>query len=136
MNKLLFIPLILLAATCACSDNIGSRIDGQWQLNTIESGDTIFQVDTVFYNFMKSHVFAYIYMASPDAAPAYYGYIDELTDDRILINIDRNHFEALKNVSQSEWDTPQRIFDIREITSRRLTLFDQAKNRTYFFKKH
>ncbi|MDR2626841.1 MAG: lipocalin-like domain-containing protein [Dysgonamonadaceae bacterium] len=139
-TRLAYSLSIAIAGLCACSDKIANRIEGQWQLKTIESNGIISQVDTVFYNFMGGRVFAYIALVNPSEGASCFGYVDELSDQQILINIDLGgdslHFHHIRALSEGDWDATRRIFDIQDIDGKYLTLHSHDNNKTYSFKKH
>jgi hypothetical protein len=56
---LIYFFFLAISGFYSCSDNIENRIEGQWQLKTIEENGVISQVDTVFYCFMGGRVFSY-----------------------------------------------------------------------------
>ncbi|MDR0834535.1 MAG: lipocalin-like domain-containing protein [Candidatus Symbiothrix sp.] len=124
----------------ACTDDIEHKIEGQWQLKTIEKNGMISPVDTVFYNFMNGRVFS-ITVLQPqelinpgntrDHAYTFYGYIDELAGDNMLITI-HNPDDGFKEATG--WNEGQRIFDIVNITNKNLML--RTNEQLYSFKKH
>jgi hypothetical protein len=132
-KELIYSLFFIMLGVYACSDGIEGRIEGQWQLKTVEENGTVAQVDTVFYSFMKGRVFSFILLTSPDESSICYGYIDGLSDRQIQINIDSNDTTQIKDIS-GDWNRPNRTFDIRHVSDRYLTLFSDYK--TYSFKKH
>ncbi|MDR0427647.1 MAG: lipocalin-like domain-containing protein [Dysgonamonadaceae bacterium] len=118
----------------ACSDN--PNIDGMWQLKTIQSeeNENIQKIDSVFYSFMlKRNVFSYTILKDVEKVNIYYGYIDNLSENEILINMDEN-FWTDDFRSNSDWTEKQRIFQIHKLNSKNMTLFNDGK--IYQFKKH
>jgi hypothetical protein len=125
----------------ACIDDIEHKIEGQWQLKTLEANGVISTVDTIFYNFMNGRVFSITVLKrsgqtintwdSRDDADTYYGYVDELSDDKMLINIHsvNENFKA-----ETGWNEDQRIFDILNVTNKNLIL--RYNEQIYTFKKH
>jgi hypothetical protein len=118
----------------ACSDDIGSRIEGQWQLKTIEEDGIVSPVDTIFYSFMAGRVFSCTLLRNPDEAGYWYGYIDALSDRQIQLSLDWNGYYAATGKVESEGGSQQRVFDILHLNGNYLTLFSDSI--TYSFKKH
>jgi hypothetical protein len=116
----------------ACSDDIESRIEGQWQLKTMEENGVVSQVDTVFYSFMRGRVFSYTLLTNPDETLVYYGYVDNLSEEKIPINIDNAYIDDLMKIS--DWQRKQRTFDVLHVNDKNLTL--SADNKIYSFKRH
>ncbi|MDR1122102.1 MAG: hypothetical protein LBM08_14480 [Dysgonamonadaceae bacterium] len=118
----------------ACSDDIGNRIEGQWQLKTIEENGIVSPVDTIFYSFMRERVFSCTLLLNPDESYIWYGYIDALSDQQMQLSLDWNNYYTTTGKVESEGGSQQRIFDILHLGGNYLTLF--SNDITYSFKKH
>ena len=146
MKKSRLLTYIILCAfgLFSCSDEIGHKISGQWQLKTIEENGVVSQVDTVFYSFQRACIFAFTVVLPNDEnnANISYGYMETpSSDDEIFIAMDttRRDDGSLKNIvwnfkALSGWSEYYNRFKVESYTGKKLILSSEGK--IYSFKKH
>lgn len=127
----------------SCSEDIDSKINGQWQLKSIEEKGEIFPVDTVFYNFQRGTIFSFTILIPNSSIESITssGYIYFPSEDQLLISMDTTRHEngVYKNINgdflkHSGWSDYFNYFEITDINNKHMTLSDNKK--TYFFKKY
>jgi hypothetical protein len=132
---------IFMFGIFSCSDDIDHKINGQWQLKTIDENGVISQVDTVFYSFQRGMIFSFTTLVNPDSTSISYGYISFPAENELLISLDttRNEDGYLYNVvgdfkELSGWDNLYNLFTIESIDNKNMVLSSDGK--IYSFKKH
>lgn len=134
MKKSIFIGLIFSLIFVSCLDTDYPYVDGQWQLKTVTEDGIETKVDTVFYSFMlKRNVFAYVFMDTPDHSYAFYGYVDKLSDEEIILTMDEGFYNKFL-FDSTDWREKQRRYDVLKMNSKNLVL--SYNNRVYSFEKH
>ncbi len=134
MKNLLSIILFSLLIFCSCEDDMQHKINGQWQLKTIEyNNGTTEKVDTIFYAFQKEAVFSFTLLENPNSTAISYGYLDFPSDNEIMITIDQNQmFPNFLEISR--WESYEQIFQVDNVSSDQLVISDKEKK--YIFNKH
>ena len=123
----------LFGALISC-DRAEHKLEGKWQLKTVEADGVVQTVDTVWYNFQTSLFQYQLY----DASKGYLtmlGY-KTLEDDKTLeieLIKDEGSLPLDKFLSRTDWTTPKRLFRIEKSTVKNLGLSSEGK--TYTFKK-
>ena len=145
--------LLLLLVSCDYYKNY--KLDGMWQLKTVQDTDgNITCVDTIYYSFHREVVFSLTVLLNPkQARPPFYGYIEDekISDNKIHIKMDRkvkdNYSEEDDNkelnyvddftyfLSFSGWSSADIVFDIKKYNKSDLVLFDSKNEKTYTLKK-
>lgn len=120
----------------SCDHAVEDKLEGKWQLKTIEANGLIQSVDTVWYNFQTS-LFSYqVYNAYNDRYVQNYGYKtleDDTHLDLELVNYGR--ITAQQFVEQyTDWEAVTESFAIVKVSSKHLVLSRQGK--TYTFRKY
>lgn len=132
-NLLFAILLLLLFASCDYYKNY--RLDGMWQLKTVQdSNGNESKVDTVYYSFQREVVFSFTVLESPQFAMyPVYGYMDMPSGNQVHIlinNISDDDFIG-RFLSLSGWSAADITFDIKSYSNRNLILFDKGNGKTY-----
>jgi len=143
MKKILLYSIlsVLLLISCELLDQYKNyRLDGMWQLKTVQDIDgSTTHVDTIYYSFQRGGVFSYTVLENPKVTIyLIYGYVDRPSDDKVHVLIDNNaagndNFEWFLN--HSKWSAADIIFDIKKYDKSDLVLFDSGNGKTFFLKK-
>ena len=138
MKKILFYNLLLLLLA-SCDNYKNYRLDGMWQLKTVQDADeNIIPVDTVFYSFQREVLFSFTLLDNPQQATVIYGYMDMPADDKLHVLIDKNSAwggDLDKFLNLSGWSSVDIVFDIKKYNHSELVLFDSENGKTYTLKK-
>lgn len=139
-KKIITALLTCIIGICSCSDDIDKKVNGQWQLKTIDENGIVSPVDTVFYSFQKGTVFSLSCLVNENTAVFSYGYVRFPSENELFISMDttRNedgHFiNTVGNFKElSGWDTLYNSFIIESIDSKNMVLSSEGK--VYSFKK-
>jgi len=128
---------------CSCSDDIDSKINGQWQLKTVEENGVVEAVDTVFYSFQKGYVFAFTILShnNTEKAEISMGYLDFPSDKEVTITMDTStdengYFRNIQGdfLEVAGWDDYIQTFNVDRINGKNMILSRGQK--TYTFKKY
>jgi hypothetical protein len=130
--------LLLIFVLYACSNEIDSRINGQWQLNTIEENGVTSRVDTVFYCFQEGALFVYTVLI-PKAYKEYFyycGYANYPSENTVEISMPEDDGGPIdfQFITKSNWEERQKTFTVETIDSKRMVLSEGGKR--YSFRKH
>lgn len=126
----------LLFAGCQ-GNSVTDKLQGKWQLKTVEQAGRVTDVDTVWYNFESESLFMYqIYWAEKDTFIHRYGYRVQPEDDVMELILDDSNKEVplSRFLPYTDWDTGIRVFVIEEIGGKRLTL--RNNDQVYLFTKY
>lgn len=135
MKKILLAGL-LLVLTLSCVDRSLPRVDGFWQLKTIEKTDTgeELSIDTIFFGFQRQTLFSHTTVSEiPNYEEPIYGYISFPSEKQITIEI-HGPQQTPKYLEQLFWNKAEATFDIRTITSKKMQL--QHENIIYHLIKY
>lgn len=138
---LLFFCLLLSVLLVSCDQYRDFRLDGMWQLKTVEDVDgNIVQIDTVYYSFQREAVFSYTVLENLKyAMPPVYGYVDMPSDNEVHVLIDSRSGSRSGSLEWflglSGWSSHDVIFEIKKYNNTDLVLFDEGNGKTYTFKK-
>ena len=132
----LFLPVLLVS----CDYYKNYRLDGMWQLKTVQDADgKVVPVDTVYYCFHREITFSYTVLENPkQALYPFYGYIDMPSDNKVHVLIDNKYDDnyRIENfLALSGWSSADIIFDIKKYNNSDLILFDSGNGKTYTLKK-
>ena len=141
MKKILFFYLLLptLMLSCDRDQYRNYKLDGMWQLKTVQDMDgNKTHVDTIYYSFQRKTIFSFTVLNDPKSASVIYGYVDMPSDDKVHILIDNrssgsDNFQRF--LSLSGWSSSDVIFDIKKYNKSNLVLFDSGNGKTYTLKK-
>lgn len=142
MKKLILFLFICIFSFFSCSDEIDSKINGFWQLKTIEENGVINNVDTVFYGFQRGAVFSYtLLLPGPIESIMSYGYVSFPSENEMAISLDTSRHESgyFINISgdflnYSGWDDYHMTFDVKQIDNKYLVIAKGDK--TFSFRRH
>ena len=154
MRKILLYSMLSVLLLVSCENFKNYRLDGMWQLKTIEQEDgSINYVDTVFYSFQRECVFSYISVPRHAFNP-FYGYIIDMpSDNKIHIQMDKrraNDYNTWKDdenkvldyiydfryfLSFSDWSSADIVFDIKQYDKSKLVLYDSVSGKIFTLKK-
>lgn len=154
MNK------IILIFVCLCSLFLGScdkmfvdvsgfdaKLQGKWQLQSIKDDVTIYDVDTIYYNF-QNNLFQYQVYFKEDSMLCFFGYYTLYSDTAVYLelmstgaSVNNKVYTGPLNVMNWDMtgsdslgnDTVARYFRIKELKKGKLNLVHQ--NEEYFFQK-
>ena len=135
----LLLPLLLIS--CNQLDQYKNyKLDGMWQLKTVEDVDgNVFHVDTIYYSFHREVIFSLTVLKNPEfALSPIYGYVDMPSADKVHVLIDdksagNDNFNRF--LSLSGWSSADIVFDIKKYNSSDLVLFDSEVGKKYTLKK-
>ena len=126
--------ILLIALLVSCSKDNDARIEGRWQTISIESQRHSLYTDSLFWSFDKGVCEMQTLRAlfPHHAEQIYASYL--INDDSIKISIYSEHVNIAKSNKYLDWNTPQRKFAIRELTSKSLKL--SVNDTIYSFRKY
>ncbi|MDR0349097.1 MAG: lipocalin-like domain-containing protein [Tannerella sp.] len=135
MNRQFFYLIAsTLLAFAGCQQNVNSRLQGKWQLKTVEHEGIVTSVDTVWYNFQSESLFMYqVFYAQKDSFMYRYGYATY--PEESVLNLELESYAGPLNtfLPYTDWRDYKRTFSIDKIKGKQLVLRDQDK--IYSFKK-
>ena len=127
----------------SCSDDVDSKVNGQWQLRSIDDNGVVTSVDTVFYSFQRGSLFSYTLLSHSDTdnASVSYGYVNFPSENEMVIAMDvtENEYGDHKNIIKdflllADWEDYTKTFAVISIDSKKMVLSSGQK--TYSFKKY
>ncbi|MDH6316381.1 hypothetical protein M2459_002048 [Parabacteroides sp. PF5-5] len=134
--KIKYWGIILLATLLfySCSDNDLPKVDGMWQLKSVESATGTQKVDTIYYSFTHKAVFAYTLLrqsAKPESSSVLHGYVLFPDDKTMSLEMDAKHdnlnFDLYPRIEKT------RTYGILHLSSKKMTLTHDDE--TYHFVK-
>ncbi|WP_455623736.1 lipocalin-like domain-containing protein [Parabacteroides sp.] len=137
----------LIAITCfvvvlVSCNKVEHKLEGKWQLKTVEANGVVQTVDTVWYNFQTS-LFEYQFydprlandsLMGYTSYPVNYGYktlAGEKSLELELVNYGR--IPLSRFLLYTDWSSSKRVFTIEKSSTTELVLNGDGK--TYTFKK-
>lgn len=132
--KLRYILFLLLLAFISCSKDDEAKLEGRWQGTTIESPRHRVQSDSLFWSFDSGVCEIQTLQASTPhyAEQIYANYL--LEENSIKISVPNKYFNKASQNRFLDWDTPEREFLIKELTSKSLRL--SVNDTIYSFRKY
>ena len=126
--------LLLLTIFISCSKDDESKLEGRWQGTTIESPRHRVQSDSLFWSFDRGVCEIQTLRASNPhyAEQIYANYL--LEDNLVRISIPNNYLYLATQNRYLDWSTPERKFEIRELTNNSLKL--SINDTIYSFRKY
>ncbi|MDR3250291.1 MAG: hypothetical protein LBT42_01305 [Tannerella sp.] len=113
-SYLIFFIIMLLSS---CQGFFDPKIEGKWQLKTVEKDGTTTAVDTVWYNFQSESVFALqFYIPQQDTFIILYGMRTQTDDVMSVILNNEAYFDHI------DWTQRTRSFTVTDVTNKRLAL--------------
>jgi hypothetical protein len=130
-NILLTISLLSVALT-SCNKDDNSRLEGKWQMQTVESNGVTEKVDTIYYNFQTSLFQYQIYNPNTDSMRHSYGF--KVLDNNIL-SLELTAYPNPTGVflPHTDWESIRRDFYIERLTNSTLIL--KSEDKKYTFRK-
>jgi hypothetical protein len=132
MKRLLLYVCTALLLT-GCANEMNDRLQGKWQLTSVEEQETSLPVDTVYYNFQTSLFMFQIYSPANNTYSHCYGFKTVAEDSLLRLELTSYNVPVAKFLPQTDWEASTRDFVIKNLTDSRLVL--QNKDRTYTFRK-
>ncbi|MBR4118541.1 MAG: lipocalin-like domain-containing protein [Bacteroidales bacterium] len=109
-------------------------MEGRWQTTTIESAQNFLETDSLFWCF-DSGVCEIQTLQSTTPHYAERIYANYLINDNIIkISVPKTYFSKAKNNKYLDWNTPERKFEIRELSAKSLKL--SVNDTIYSFRKY
>lgn len=132
--KLRYILFLLLLTFISCSKDDEAKLEGRWQGTTIESPRHSVQSDSLFWSFDSGVCEIQTLQASNShyAEQIYANYL--LEENSIKISVPNKYIDKALQNRFLDWDTPERKFEIRELTSKSLRL--SVNDTIYSFRKY
>lgn len=132
--KLKYIILLIVVTFISCSKDNEMKIEGRWQTTTIESPRHSLYTDSLFWSFDKGVCEMQTLKASNPhyAEQIYANYL--INGDSIKISVPAQYMGLAKQNKYLDWNTQQRKFAIRELTSKSLKL--SVNDTIYSFRKY
>lgn len=132
--KLRYILFLLLLAFISCSKDDEAKLEGRWQGTTIESPRHRVQSDSLFWSFDSGVCEIQTLQASTPhyAEQIYANYL--LEENSIKISVPNKYFNKVSQNRFLDWDTLERKFLIKELTSKSLRL--SVNDTIYSFRKY
>ncbi len=130
-----------VVALVSC-DKQEDKLEGKWQLKTVEANGEIQEVDTVWYNFQTS-LFEYQFydptlvndsLMGKTAYPFNYGYNTWVGENELELElVDYGRIALSRFLLYTDWDSSKRTFTIEKLSTNDLVLNGDGK--TYTFRK-
>lgn len=132
--RLKHIVILFSILFLSCSKDNDAKLEGRWQTTSIESPRHSLYTDSLFWSFdMGVCEMQTLKASNPHYAEQIYGsYL--INDDSIRISISTDYYYIAKQNKYLDWNTPQRKFAIRELTSKSLKL--SVNDTIYSFRKY
>lgn len=138
MKRFLFLSLPLFLFWACSNNDFDDKLEGKWQLRTVQTPNETMVVDTVWYNF-QNKLFKYqIYSPTTGGTPICHGFKTVKDDNLLFIELAASPYETKeemiqKFLPQTDWETTERTFVIEKLKGKELILKDADK--TYIFRK-
>jgi hypothetical protein len=132
--RLKHIVILFSILFLSCSKDNDAKLEGRWQVTTIESPRHFVETDSLFWSFDSGVCEIQTLQASTPhyAEQIFANYLIE--EDSIKISIpDKYYYLANKN-KYLDWNTAERKFAIRELTPKSLKL--SVNDTIYSFRKY
>lgn len=129
---LAYVVLMIMLLSCSKDDEV--KLEGRWQGTMIESPSHIVQSDSLFWSFDRGVCQIQTLKSSlPHFAERIFAnYI--LADDSIMITIPESYMYMARQNKYLDWNTTERRFAIRGLTSKSLIL--SVNDTIYSFRKY
>lgn len=129
----------LIAITCfvvalVSCNKVEHKLEGKWQLKTVEANGVVQTVDTVWYNFQTSLFEYQLYDPAKDVYRTNFGYKTLEGDTKLdleLVNYGGTPLEQF--MRYTDWTSPKQTFTIEQSSVTNLVM--SCEGRTYTFKK-
>jgi hypothetical protein len=128
MKKSVFLSIALFCLLLSCSDGDLPKVNGMWQLKTIEEAGNLQTVDTVYYSFQAQQLFAFTQLNARfmqfEPTLVVYGYVEFPAENQLYIHMDEaggQYFPILP------WHSESVTYTIRKLTSKEMILEQEAK---------
>ena len=132
--KLKYIYSILFLAFLSCSKDNEEKIEGRWQTTTIESSRHNLRADSLFWSFdMGVCEFQTLQSSNPHYAEQIYANY-RIEGDSVKISIPSKYMHLATQNRYLDWNTAERKFAIRELSSTSLKL--SVNDTIYSFRKY
>lgn len=132
--KLKYIILLIVVAFISCSKDNEAKLEGRWQVTTIESPRHFVETDSLFWSFDSGVCeIQTLQASSPHYAEQIYANC-LIAEDSIKISIPEKFFYLANRNRYLDWNTPERKFAIRELTNKILKL--SVNDTIYSFRKY
>ena len=133
MKKIIFLTTLSFFLFIACND-ISYKLEGMWQLKTTtDDSGQITSIDSIYYSFQKGEYFGYTLRINDKYSVKHFGYTHFPSDNQVIIEIEESFRENF--LLNSDWNSYIESFEIKEVTSNRLVLFSERRQKMYTFRK-
>ena len=129
----------LIAITCfvvalVSCNKVEHKLEGKWQLKTVEANGVVQTVDTVWYNFQTSLFEYQLYDPAKDVYRTNFGYKTLEGDTRLDLELVIYGGTPLEQFMRyTDWTSPKQTFTIEQSSVTNLVM--SCEGRTYTFKK-
>lgn len=133
MMKNLIAIACFVVALVSCN-KVEQKLEGKWQLKTVEANGVVQTVDTVWYNFQTSLFEYQLYDPAKYVYRTNFGYKTLEGDTRLdleLVNYVGTPLEQF--MRYTDWTSPKQTFTIVQSSVTNLVM--SCEGRTYTFKK-
>lgn len=132
MIKKLMAIAFLAGAMISC-DKVEHKLEGKWQLKSVEENGATHSVDTVWYNFQTSLFQYQLYDAATGGYRGNYGYKTLKDDNTLELELITYGTPVEKFLPYTDWSSAKRLFNIEKSSTTQLILSSEGKR--YIFKK-
>lgn len=134
MIKIKYLILAFTLFLISCSKDDETKLEGRWQGTTIESPRHRIQSDSLFWSFDRGVCeIQTLRVSNPHYAEQIYAnYMIE--NDLVSIQIPYTYLPTAKKNRYLDWNTQERKFKIRELTSKSLKF--SVNDTIYSFRKY
>jgi hypothetical protein len=126
---ILLVPLLI-----SCLDFDLPRVNGMWQLKTIQDENANVQVvDTIYYSFQRQAIFSYTILngdiSKPYSTVVIHGYVDFPDQDKLHIQIDKLIAPGYLAYLEDKilWNGMETDYDIVKLNSKEMILGQNGK---------
>jgi len=132
LHTILLTMSLLSVVFTSCSKDDNSRLEGKWQMQTVESNGVTEKVDTIYYNFQTSLFQYQIYNPNTDSMRHSYGF--KVLDNNILsLELTAYPNPTGTFLPHTDWESTKRDFYIERLTNSTLIL--KSEDKKYTFRK-
>ena len=115
-------------------NKVEHKLEGKWQLKTVEANGVVQTVDTVWYNFQTSLFEYQLYDPAKDVYRTNFGYKTLKGDTKLDLELVNYGGTPLKiHGVPADWTSPKQTFTIEQSSVTNLVM--SAREESYTFKK-
>lgn len=134
MERLKYGVIVVLAfLVMACSKDTEHKLEGKWQLQTVEANGEVIHADTVYYNFQNILFMYQVYIPAADSIANQFGFSTLDDETGLTLELAHDPRPVSSFLPRTDWDSHIRTFAIEKLSGKQLILNSEGKR--YIFRK-